>query len=213
MAAHEPRVVAELGRPETVDETAARKASNSKNYREAKTLKNLAVALGLTLLVLLVIVLIVPRSSAPIEPDINVSAVAEQAQLTVDEPLATPSMSDSWRANAAEIRTNNVDGVVSWYAGYLTPSDEYIGMYQGIDANPTWVAELLARTPASGAVAINGAEWTIYDNRSTGEDVGNARYGLTTEIGGSTFVLIGTATDTEFAELAATITADATATP
>ena len=202
MAQKPPRVVAELGRPETPEETAARKAENSLKHRQRQTLLNLMLALGASLLVVLVIVLIVPRSDAPMEPDIDVAPIAEQAQIASGDPLAVPELPEGWRANAAELRTSTVDGVTAWYVGYLTPSDEYIGMYQGLEANPTWVAGLLERTLATGTTTIDGIEWTVYDNRDSGDDVGNARYGLTTEAGGSTFVLLGTATPEEFLTLA-----------
>jgi hypothetical protein len=200
-----PRVVAELGRPETPEETAARKAENSLKHRQRQTLKNLVLALGASLLIVLVIVLLVPRSDAPIDPEVDVASIAEQAQIASDDPLAVPALPEGWRANAAELRTSAVDDVTAWYVGYLTPSNEYIGMYQGIEANPTWVASLLARTTATGTTTIDGVEWTVYDNRETSIDVGNARYGLTTEAGDSTFVLLGTATPEEFETLAAAL--------
>ena len=197
-----PRVVAELGRPETPEETAARRAENSTKHRQRQTVLNLVLALGASLLLVLVIVLLVPRSDTSMERDIDVAPVAEQAQVASDDELAVPSLPDGWRANAAELRTSNVDDVTAWYVGYLTPSNEYIGMYQGLDANPTWVAGLLARTLASGTATIDGVEWTVYDNRDSGDDVGNARYGLTTEAGDCTFVLLGTGTPEEFETLA-----------
>ena len=202
MAERPPRVVAELGRPETPEETAARKAENSLKHRQRQTPKNLVLALGASLLVVLVIVLLVPRSDAPLDRDVDVRSIAQQAQIASDDPLAVPTLPEGWRANAAELRTSSVDDVTAWYVGYLTPSDEYLGMYQGIEANPTWVAGLLARTPATGTTTIDGVEWTVYDNRHTSVDVGNAKYGLTTEAGDSTFVLLGTATPGEFESLA-----------
>ncbi|MFF2271175.1 DUF4245 domain-containing protein [Agromyces sp. NPDC058136] len=207
MAAREraPRVVAELGRPETPEETAARKAENSIKHRQRQTTKNLVLALGASLALVVVIVLLVPRSDTPLERDVDVAQVAEQAQIATDDPIVVPELSEGWRANAAELRTSQTDGVTAWYIGYLTPSDEYLGVYQGFDANPTWVSELLARTLATGTTTIDGIEWTIYDNRDTDDDVGNARYALTTESGGSTFVLLGTATPDEFTELATAI--------
>ena len=54
------------------------------------------------------------------------------------------------RPPSAELRDNRADGITAWYAGYLTPSDEYAGMYQGLGANPTWTADLLANTIATG---------------------------------------------------------------
>lgn len=197
-----PRVVAELGRPETAEETAARKAENSRKHRQRQTMMNLVYALVASLAVVLVIVLIVPRSDTPIEPDIDVAATAERAQAAMSAPLAVPDLPEGWRANAAEIRRSEADQVTAWYIGYLTPEDEFIGMYQAIEANPTLVAGLLARTRATGTTTIDGVEWTVYDNRSTSDDVGNARYGMTTEANGTTFVLLGTAAPAEFGELA-----------
>lgn len=206
MAERAPRVVAELGRPETPEETAARKAENSLKHRQRQTLRNLLLALGASLAIMLVIVLLVPRSDTPIERDIDVASLAEQAQATSSDPLAVPELPEGWRANAAELRVSRADDVTAWYVGYLTPSDEFIGLYQGLDANPTWVAGLLARTLAVGTTTVDGVEWTVYDNRDSPEDVGNARYGLTTEAGGSTFVLLGTATPEEFETLASALT-------
>jgi hypothetical protein len=195
-------VVAELGRPETPEETAARKAENSRKHRQRQTLKNLVLALAASLGVVFIIVLLVPRSDGPIDRRVDVAAVARQAQLGQEEQLAVPELPDGWSSNAAELRVNDVDGVTAWYIGYLTPSDEYVGMYQGFDANPTWVADQLSRTIATGVTTIDGVEWTVYDNRQSSADVGNARYGLVTETGTSTFVLIGTATTEEFETLA-----------
>lgn len=206
MAQRPPRVVAELGRPETPDETAARKAENSRLHRQRQTVLNLILALGASLVVVLVIVLLVPRSDTAMVRDVDVAPIAEQAQIASDDPLAVPELPEGWRANAAELRTSNADQVTAWYVGYLTPSDEYIGMYQGLDANPTWVAGLLERTLATGTTTIDGVEWTVYDNRETGDDVGNAKYGLTTEAGDSTFVLLGTGTPGEFETLATALT-------
>ncbi|KZE92277.1 hypothetical protein AVP42_02743 [Agromyces sp. NDB4Y10] len=205
MARREPRVVAELGRPETPEETAARKADDAVRRRQRQTVRNLVGSLLASLAVVAVIVLIVPRSDVPIERDIDVPAVAAQAQAGIEPQLAVPELPEGWRSNAAELRDNRADGVTAWYAGYLTPSDEYAGMYQGLDANPTWTADLLANTIATGVTTIDGVEWTVYDNRETTAEVGNARYGLVTEAGDSTFVLLGTASPEEFETLARAI--------
>jgi hypothetical protein len=205
MAKREPRVVAELGRPETPEETASRKADDAVRRRQRQTVKNLVGSLLASLAVVAVIVLLVPRSDRPIERDIDVPAVAAQAQVGIEQRLAVPELPEGWRSNAAELRDDRSDGVTAWYAGYLTPSDEYAGMYQGLDANPTWTADLLANTIATGVTTIDGVEWTVYDNRETTAEVGNARYGLVTEAGDSTFVLLGTAGPDEFETLARAI--------
>lgn len=205
MARREPRVVAELGRPETPEETAKRKAEDSVKHRQRQTVRNLVGSLVASLAVVAVIVLIVPRSDTPIERDIDVASIAAQAQVGLEQELAVPELPEGWRSNDASLRQSGADGVTAWYAGYLTPSDEYAGMYQGLGANPTWTSDLLADTVATGVVTIDGVEWTVYDNRESDADVGNARYGLVTEAGESTFVLLGTANPEEFDTLARAI--------
>ena len=74
MAQRPPREVAELGRPETPEETAARKAENSRKHRQRQTLKNLVLALAASLGVVFIIVLLVPRSDGPIDRDVDVAA-------------------------------------------------------------------------------------------------------------------------------------------
>ena len=64
MAARTPRVVAELGRPETSQETADRKAESSRLYRVRKTPSNLVWALLVSLGVVLVMVMITPRPAS-----------------------------------------------------------------------------------------------------------------------------------------------------
>ncbi|HYP73058.1 MAG TPA: DUF4245 domain-containing protein, partial [Microbacterium sp.] len=63
MASGAPRVVAELGRPETPQETADRKAASSAAYRSSKTFRNLIAALLITVAVVAVVYLGVPRGS------------------------------------------------------------------------------------------------------------------------------------------------------
>lgn len=205
MSKHEPRVVAELGRPETPEETAARKAQNSRNHRARQTTKNLVFALIASLAVLAVMVIMVPRSETNLAKPVDVAAVAKQAQGAFADPIAVPQLTPGWSSNAAEIRRSDADKVTEWYAGYLSPSGGYIGLHQARDANPSWVAAQLARQAATGPTTIAGINWTVYDHRNTDDDIGNARYALETEHNGRTYLLVGTATEAEFTELAAAL--------
>ncbi len=63
-----PAVVAELGRPETPEETAERKAENSRNHRNRQTVNNLVLSLIATVAVVALIVLFVPRGQTPSAP-------------------------------------------------------------------------------------------------------------------------------------------------
>jgi Protein of unknown function (DUF4245) len=206
-AAKAPRIVAELGRPETPQETAVRLAENSRNYRARKTVNNLVLSLLATLAAVFVLILIVPRSDTPLERTVDYHEVARQAQNGIAEPLVDPALPTSWHANVAEWRTGASDKVPSWYIGLVTPHDQFIGLTQAINANASWVADALQRQAASATVTIDGVTWDVYRNTVKPGDRGNFDYALVTTAGHSTYLLVGTATETEFAELAGTLAA------
>ena len=208
-AGKQPRVVAELGRPETPEETAERRALASQQRREGKTFLNLIIALVASLAVVAVIVLVVVRPDAAPPAPVDYRTIASEANAPV--PLAAPTLPVAWTSNSAVYNATPTDGVASWYVGFITPQEQFIGLRQGIDANPTWLAQQLAGTASTGSTVINGITWSVYDRRGA-KDVGNNAYALSTVGKKSTFVLFGTASDAEFStlatSLAATIAAD-----
>ncbi|MDP9028040.1 MAG: DUF4245 domain-containing protein [Actinomycetota bacterium] len=200
-------IVAELGRPETPQEIADRKAASRLTHRSNQNILNLVIALGASLLVVFVIVVVVVR------PDqggslktVNWTAVARDAQQSVSTPLAVPKLPSSWSANRAELIDAKTasDGIASWQVGFITPSTQYIGLTQGIAANPSWVATQLSDKSATGDDTFGGVAWKVYDHR-TADHPGNLAYALVTTVGASTIVLAGTGSDTEFATLATEI--------
>ncbi|MET0933875.1 MAG: DUF4245 domain-containing protein [Mycetocola sp.] len=197
-----PRVVAELGRPETPQETADRKAENSLNYRKRKTINNLVYSLLVCVGVVLIIALAVPRADNSLLREVDYGAVAADAQSSSEHPLANPELPGSWSANRAE--TDKTGGVSSWNIGLITPEKAYIGIVQGFDANQTWLSQQLRQSAATSTITVDGVEWTVYDNRGR-EDVGNVEYALTTESGASTFIVFGTANDDEFLTVASAL--------
>ena len=199
-----PAVVAELGRPETPEETAARRAEERRIRASRRTTTNLWLSLTAALAAVLVLVLLVPRGDADLTPDVDYVAVAAQAQDEVDVPLAVPRPGTDWRANAAELRTSRADEVVSWYIGFVTPGDEYLGFSQGIEADRSWLSALLRESRADSTTSIGGLEWTVYDNRETGAR-GNVEYALVTEGSDSLYAVYGTADPAEAERLASAV--------
>ena len=205
-----PAIVAELGRPETPEETAARKAENSRKHRANQTLRNLLWSLAASVALMLLIVIVVVRPDQPERPAVDYAAVAAEAQPTIDEPLAVPSVPPQWKSNSADLGEAK-DGVSTWYIGFITPSSQYVGLSQGIDANPTWLVTLLDQHLATGTETIDGHEWTVYDARDS-ENPGNLAYAMVTEAGASTYVIYGTADDNEFRTFAGSVGAEIDAT-
>ena len=198
-----PAIVAELGRPETPEETAARKAENSRKHRANQTLRNLIWSLVASVALMLVIVIVVVRPDQPEREAVDFAAVASEAQPTIDEPLAVPSVPAEWKSNNADLGEAQ-DGVSTWSIGFITPTSQFIALNQGIDANPTWLSNLLEQRAATGTETIDGREWTIYDHRDA-EDPGNFAYSMVTTEGASMYVLHGTADSNEFRTVAACV--------
>ncbi|RKR74985.1 DUF4245 domain-containing protein [Frondihabitans australicus] len=193
----QPRVVAELGRPETPEETAYRKAQSSRAHRMNQTTKNLVLSLIASVALLVVIVLIVPRPTSSDVKDVDYRQIASQAQQQVSVPLASPKLPSSWKANDAEIKPAGADGVQSWYIGLITPDTQFIGLTQGINANDTWVADQLDETAQTTVATVDGVAWDVYDRRSQ-SSTGNFAYAMVATIGTSTVVLSGTASTPQF---------------
>jgi Protein of unknown function (DUF4245) len=199
------RIVAELGRPETPEETAARKAENSRAHRANQTTRNLVLALIASLALVLFIVLVVVRPSATLVHPVNYLTVAAQAQPDVAEPLAAPPLPKGWKSNDAELKTSS-GKTVTWYVGLITPKQQFIAIEQGIATSDTWFGSLLGKAQPTGHVTIAGVRWTIYNQRSA-SGVGNFPYSLAATIGKSHVVLHGSADDAEFRVLAVAVAA------
>jgi hypothetical protein len=199
-------IVAELGRAETPAEEAERRAAARRTRRRNQTAINLVAALVASLGIVLFLVLVVVRPDRVI-PGVDYAAVAETAQSSIDEPLVVPALPDGWTANRAELVRAPADEVPRWEIGLLTPGGEYIALIQGVDANPSWVADQVAQARPGEDLRIGGIDWTSYDRRDS-DDPGNVAYALVGETGRSTIVLAGTAADAEFAVLAEAVAAE-----
>jgi hypothetical protein len=197
-------IVAELGRAETPQETAERKATSSARRRSNQTALNLFIAVIASLAIVAFLVIVVVRPDrTPLYDPVDYLAAAEDAAGVVDEPIAAPALPEKWSANHAELRTGS-DGVTAWSVGFTTPAERYLAIVQGIDANASWVADQVRGARPGAIVEIAGLSWTSYDRRDA-SDPGNVAYALVTTSGDSTIVLAGTADDAEFEALATAI--------
>ncbi|GAA4158706.1 hypothetical protein GCM10022286_11980 [Gryllotalpicola daejeonensis] len=186
------RVVAELGRPETPAETAARKAESSRLHRQRQTVNNLVYSLIATLGIVLVIVLLVPRNSpGTVGKPVDWKSVAAQGTGTEPDSLLSPDLPKGWSANAAELRTGGAADIDDWHIGFIAPDKQYVGLDQGFKADDTWVVTEVDSIRATGSQTIDGVKWVVYDNRA--DSSANVTYALVTTHGSSTVVLAGTA--------------------
>lgn len=196
-------IVAELGRAETPLETAERKATARAERRGNQNALNLVIALVASFAIVAFLILVVVRPDAePIHGDgVDYAAAAEAASADVGALLVAPELPEGWYANRAELVSTAADGVVRWELGVITAGARYLAVTQGLEANPSWVADRVRGAAPSGSIELGGVEWTAYDRRAA-DDPGNLEFALVAEFSESTLVLGGTADDAEFATLA-----------
>jgi hypothetical protein len=206
---NEPRIVAELGRPETPEETAARKAESSRKYRQRKTVQNLIAALGVSVALMAVMILVVPRDDQEQLPDVDYTQAAAEAQPQFGVELVVPDLGDNWQSNGTELRTGN-DDVTEWYIGLLKiendRADEFVGIRQAVNANDTWTYSKVGNRTPTGTANVGGITWDEYDYTDLDrEDAGNNRYVLVATRAGSTYIVFGSGSIESVQEVASSI--------
>lgn len=199
-----PRIVAELGRPETPEETAARKAESSRIYRSSQNTRNLIAALLVTLAVVAVIILAVPRGTPPETGPIDVAAVARDVEEAEGRPVLVPDVPDEWIVNRASV---DGDSVSAWTVVYVPDeSDGFVNIAQGFDADPSWTTRILGGASVDDTVTIDGVEWDLYRIPDPSR-AGNVSAALSTTAGDDVVLVYGF-TDEETLERAAASVTD-----
>lgn len=186
----EPRVVAELGRPETPDETAERKARERALRRSRQTTRNLVASLAATLGVVVLIVLIVPRGGPVSQPAVDVADAAAGQEATAGQALLAPDLPSAWKANAAELRGSGDDA--AWYVGWVIGANGYAGLSEGLPGTDDLLDTALDHADPTGTATLQGTPWRVFDRRSLGGDAGNVAYGLSTRLGQVRLAVYGT---------------------
>lgn len=204
-------IVAELGRPETTEETFERRENARALRRQHQTAINLILSLVASLGIVLALVAVVARPSTnTTQQHVDYRHVAAQAAVP-GATLAAPALPDTYWSNRADYADKATDGVNVWTVGLITPDHQYIGIHQGFHANPTWVSEQVSQESPTGTRTIAGTKWTVYDRRADGSSAGNLAYALVAIFPKSTVVLAGTADDRSFTQVASAVSAQLSA--
>lgn len=186
------RIVAELGRPETPGETAARKAESSRVYRSSQTARNLVAALLITLAVVAVIFFAVPRGQPAPRDAIDVSAVAASVSSSLQRTVIVPAVPDSWTVNGAAVEG---DSTSAWTVVYAPDeASGFLRIAQGFDADASWPTRVLDGASIDSTVTIDGVVWDSY-RISDPSRSGNISAALSTTAGTDTVLIYGTASE------------------
>lgn len=197
----QPPIVAELGRPETPDETAARKAASSKAYRGSQTVRNLVAALLVTVAVVAVIIFAVPRGEPVKADEIDVAGIAAGVESTMDSPAIIPELDDFWRVNAAELQSG---ATVVWEITLAPAADDergFIKVAQAFEADSSWAPQRLNGNAPTDEVRIGGLDWDVYKLGDAGANA-NVSYAIGTQAGDDYVLLYGSRSAASTADLA-----------
>ncbi|WP_040164907.1 DUF4245 family protein [Microbacterium gorillae] len=187
------RIVAELGRPETPAETAARKAESSAAYRSSQTFRALIGALLVTIAIVVVIIAIVPRGDLAAAPAKDPVAIAERATADRDRPVVAVEPLTGWQVNVAELGD---DLPQSWTVTYAPDKDSdiagFVTLNQVFDTTDAIVGTVVSGARADGTVVVDGVTWTKYRIPDTA-DSKNVTNALGTQAGPDYVLLFGAA--------------------
>jgi len=174
--------------------------------RRAKaTIRNLIYSMLVTLGVVLLLILGVPRDDSNRLQPVAYQDIAVSASNAEGQVVLAPEIPVDWYSNAARI--DNTLGVRGWYVGFVTPENEFIGLSQAFETNASWEAELLKTNLLEGEIEISGLMWEIWPTRNPSNPPSTKEFALKHNFDDSAVVIYGTADRSDF-ELVATSIAE-----
>ncbi len=171
-------------------------------HRAKQTLRNLILSLIACLGLVLAIVLIVPRDDSNRIQQVGYKASAAQAASASGEEILAPEIPQGWWANRTNWVANPADGVAYWKVGFVGPKNQWIGMTQAFEVNPTWIALLSKNHLPNTESQVGFENWTkwVLAEGSEGE-----KTLWTLERDGNLVALTGSGTEAEFGALGTSI--------
>jgi hypothetical protein len=168
-------------------------------HRAKQTVVNLVLSLIACLGIVLVTVLAVPRDDSNRIKPVDYIAAATAAEQSSKLDLLAPQLPVGWWANQAKWSENAADGVRVWKVGFVGPENQYVGLTQGFEVNPTWVAmQTLNFVPDTESKATNRS-WTKW---KPGKNVDADPHLWTLEVDGNFIAMRSTASEAELDEFA-----------
>jgi hypothetical protein len=153
-------------------------------------------SMSLVLVVVAVVVLLTVRAN----PQEKVQRVdfslqlQETRRVAAYDVFAPVGLGDRWKATSA--RGDNVEGVITWHLGLVTPAEHYAAVEQSDGPVTAFVDDFVEGATKSGVVTISGARWQRLEGGKPEERA------LLLRGNGVTTMVTGSATFTELRTLA-----------
>jgi hypothetical protein len=172
--------------------------------RRAKaTVRNLVYSMLVTVGIVLLLILGVPRDDSNRVQPVAYQEVAVSASNAEGRLVLAPEIPAEWFSNAARI--DNTLGVRGWYVGFVNDDNQFIGLSQAFETNASWESEMLKTNLLEGEIEIAGLTWEIWPTRSPSNPPGTKEFALKHNFGDSAVVIYGTAERSDFELIATSI--------
>lgn len=174
--------------------------------RARQTVNNLVLALIASLGIMLAIILIVPRDDSNRIQPVDYKAVAMDASASSGKQIVAPELPAGWWSNSARWSPNPADTVQNWYAGFVGPKNQYIGLVQAFNINPTWLAFQLKDDSDAGKLKIGAFTWDVYRAVETNSPPKSKDYAMVLSYNEHDVVILyGVAKTQDFQQLATAV--------
>ena len=109
-----------------------------------------------------VLIAIVPRVNTVSQPPVNVAAAAVEVAKSEVADLHSRRAPGGWKATSVR-HVRSTDGLMTWHAGYQSPSGNYVALEQTKDATRGWIEAQTNRARRTGEVEAAGTTWLTYE--------------------------------------------------
>ena len=148
------------------------------------------------------LIAIVPRVNSISQPPVDVTGasveVAKESGWAIERPEGLPT---GWKATSVRY-VRSTDGLMTWHAGYQSPTGNYVALEQTKDATSGWILAETNHAPVTGELQAGGRTWKKYVRSSK---VQNSLVDHPAGTGQLTTIVTGTGTFDELASFAAAL--------
>jgi hypothetical protein len=116
-------------------------------------------SMSLVLIVVAVVVLLTVRANPHARvQQVDYSLQLQQTRLAAAYDVFAPvGLGATWKATSA--RGDNVEGVITWHLGLVTPAEHYAAVEQSDGPVTAFLDDFVAGASKSGVVTVSGVRW------------------------------------------------------
>lgn len=132
----------------------------------ADMIRSMAVILAIVVL----LVLLVPRTNSIERPRIDVASAASAAVERLDfEPVVPGALPEGWVPTRASV-LDGTDGIATWAIVYRTPDGGFAGVKQASGTTAKWESTQVVQAQESGSREVAGQRWLVRDRADRDTD-------------------------------------------